>query len=53
MVSLYCFIFFEARLYSDALLQVFFFGVNVYGWRHWLAVGNAGRSMSVISPPAS
>lgn len=36
MVALYFFVFFEARLYSDALLQVFFFAVNLYGWRNWL-----------------
>jgi nicotinamide mononucleotide transporter len=35
MVSLYAAIFFEARLYSDAGLQVFFFVVNLYGWRAW------------------
>ena len=36
MVSLYFFVFFEARLYSDALLQIFFLVVQVYGWRNWL-----------------
>lgn len=36
MVSLYFFIFFDARLYSDALLQIFFLVVNLYGWRNWL-----------------
>ncbi|MFT3976588.1 MAG: nicotinamide riboside transporter PnuC [Sphingomonas bacterium] len=27
---------FEARLYSDALLQGFFVAANVYGWLNWL-----------------
>lgn len=36
MVTLYGFIFYEARLYSDMLLQVFFFGIQVYGWWYWL-----------------
>ena len=36
MVSLYFFVFYEARLYSDALLQVFFLVVQLYGWRNWL-----------------
>lgn len=40
MVSLYAVVFYQARLYSDALLQVFFFAANVYGWQQWLA----GRS---------
>ncbi len=36
MVSLYFVVFTEARLYSDALLQIFFFVVNLYGWRNWV-----------------
>lgn len=35
MVALYGAIFFDVRLYSDALLQVFFFVVQVYGWWNW------------------
>ncbi|WP_428407404.1 nicotinamide riboside transporter PnuC [Hyphococcus sp.] len=37
MVSLYAWIFYGAKLYSDALLQIFFFVVQVYGWAHWLS----------------
>lgn len=36
MVALYAPIFFAARLYSDALLQIFFFAVQLYGWWSWL-----------------
>ena len=35
MVSLYFAIFREARLYSDAGLQVFFMLVQFYGWVAW------------------
>lgn len=35
MVTLYGVVFFEARLFSDALLQVFFLVVQVYGWWVW------------------
>ena len=35
MVSLYAAIFFETRLYSEAMLQVFFFCVQVFGWWKW------------------
>lgn len=35
MVALYGRIFLDARLYSDAILQVFFFVVQVYGWWNW------------------
>lgn len=32
---LYLVVFFRARLYSDALLQVFFIAFTLYGWWHW------------------
>jgi nicotinamide mononucleotide transporter len=35
MVALYCFIFAQAKLYSDAGLQVFFLIVQAYGWFSW------------------
>ena len=35
MVTLYGVVFFQARLFSDALLQVFFFVVQIYGWWVW------------------
>ena len=34
-VTLLGIVVFEARLYSDTLLQGFFVGANVYGWWHW------------------
>ena len=36
MVILYCWIFYEARLYSDALLQIFFLVIQVFGIFWWL-----------------
>ena len=36
-VALYALVFVDARLYSDALLQVAFAGFIVYGWRRWKA----------------
>ena len=35
MVALYGVVFFQAKLYSDAGLQVFFFIVQIYGWWIW------------------
>ncbi len=35
MVSLYAFIFYEAKLYSDMGLQGFFFVIQIYGWWYW------------------
>ena len=43
MVTLYGYVFFEARLFSDAALQIFFFVVQFYGWWVWYhARDNAG-----------
>lgn len=36
MVSLYGFVFFQARLYSDTILQIYFFVVQIFGWWYWL-----------------
>ena len=38
MVALYAVIFVHTKLYSDALLQVFFFVVQIYGWWNWARV---------------
>lgn len=35
-VAVSMWVFYTAKLYSDALLQIFFFAVQVYGWWHWL-----------------
>jgi nicotinamide mononucleotide transporter len=35
MVALYVWIFFDARLYSDMLLQCAFVGLQIQGWYHW------------------
>ena len=47
MVSLYAAVFWQARLYSDTLLQGFFFVVNVYGWIGWHA-NRAGAGEIVV-----
>jgi nicotinamide mononucleotide transporter len=35
-VAIYAWVFYDARLYSDALLQICFFALQAYGWWHWL-----------------
>ncbi|MBN8811179.1 MULTISPECIES: nicotinamide riboside transporter PnuC [Sphingomonas] len=47
MVSLYAWVFYHEKLYSDALLQLFFFVVNLYGWRNW-ARSRAGSGEVVV-----
>jgi nicotinamide mononucleotide transporter len=46
MVLLYARIFFETKLYSDALLQLFFLIVQLYGWWNW--VRSRSRSGEVL-----
>ncbi len=43
MVCLYALIFHEAKLYSDMVLQGFFFVVQIYGWIAWRAASAAAQ----------
>lgn len=52
MVTLTGFVVFEARLYSDALLQIFFVVVNFYGWAMWRrSVAASGEVVVEVMPP--
>lgn len=35
-VALYIIIFYEAKLYSDMILQIIYVVLQIYGWYHWL-----------------
>ncbi|MCD8742430.1 nicotinamide riboside transporter PnuC [Mucilaginibacter roseus] len=35
-VSIYLYIFYEANLFADMGLQVYFLAMNIYGWYYWL-----------------
>lgn len=47
MVALYLVIFWEARLYGEAVLQVFFFVVQGWGWYLWGQAGGLDRMVTV------
>ena len=51
MVLLYSWIFFEIKLYSGMLLQVFFALLQVYGWWQWTRAGthHEGRVVSRLT----
>src|ERR1051326_9380002 len=34
-VAIYGYVFYDARLYSDAILQIYFFLIQFYGWWNW------------------
>jgi nicotinamide mononucleotide transporter len=38
-VSVYAWVFHDAKLYSDAILQGFFCVIQAYGWWHWIRGG--------------
>ena len=53
-VAIYAFVFAQARLYSDALLQAFFVVVNLYGWIMWVRVkAAAGEVVVVVLAPVA
>jgi nicotinamide mononucleotide transporter len=47
MVILYAKIFFDYRLYSDALLQIYFLVIQIYGWWYWLR-GRDDRGLVIV-----
>lgn len=47
-VALYFVIFHEQKLYADMGLQVFYAGISLYGWHHWL-YGGANRTVLPVS----
>ena len=47
MVTLYVFIFYDAKLYSDMGLQVYYIFMQVYGWVHWVRGGAANGQLPV------
>jgi nicotinamide mononucleotide transporter len=52
-VIVYAWIFVDAKLYSDALLQVAFGGLIVYGWVRWLQHLDADGRVQVAPLPRS
>ncbi len=48
MVVLYAVIFYDYKLYSDSLLQVYFFFIQIYGWWYWLK-GRADDGLIVVT----
>lgn len=38
-VTLYIYIFYDVKLYSDLILQVIYVVLQLYGWHHWLHGG--------------
>jgi len=47
-VTLFAIIFFQIQLYASLLLQLFFFGANLYGWYAWSRQGNDNQAVLQI-----
>ncbi|MFH7028137.1 MAG: nicotinamide riboside transporter PnuC [Heteroscytonema crispum UTEX LB 1556] len=46
-VFMYIFIFYEARLYSDMILQIIYVFLQIYGWYYWLHGGKEREELHV------
>src|SRR5690349_12237898 len=49
---LFAIVFFDNQLYADALLQVFFVGTSIHGWRLW-AGGTSHTALLVTRAPST
>jgi nicotinamide mononucleotide transporter len=46
--AIYLIVFYRARLFSDALLQIFFVAFTLYGWWHWWRGVRAEGAVRVV-----
>ena len=51
MVALYAKIFYDYQLYSEALLQIYFFLIQIYGLWYWLRGKTADGAIIVVTLP--
>ena len=47
MVALYFFVFWEKALFAEAVLQIFFFFAQIWGWRLWLRLDGEDTQVPV------
>lgn len=50
-VSLYIYIFFQAKLYVESLLQVYYWIMAIYGWHQWRGNGNKNHNIAISTKP--
>lgn len=50
----YLIVFFKSRLYADMSLQVYYIGVSIYGWFHWIGkIKPTGSQISITTSSLS
>nr|WP_275672402.1 nicotinamide riboside transporter PnuC [Thermomonas alba] len=52
-VAVYLWVYLEARLYSEVLLQLFWVAMLIAGWRRWLRHLDAGGQVRIAALPAT
>ena len=45
--TIYLLLFYQARLYMEAILQLFYIGMAIYGWRQWRRSGNDNDELPI------
>jgi nicotinamide mononucleotide transporter len=50
-VALFIVVFYEAKLYADAALQVIYVALCVYGWKTWLGGGGGAGQLAASRAP--
>ena len=50
--AIYVYLFFDARLYMESALNVFYFAMAIYGWQVWLRGETAGQHRRLPAGPA-
>ncbi len=49
--AIFAFLFFGVRLYMEAVLNVFYFAMAIYGWHTWYFGGDADHDLPVVVWP--
>ena len=49
-VTLFTWVFYRARLYSDVVLHVIYVALGIYGWYHWVRGGRDARATNDALP---
>lgn len=47
-VSIFLGLFWQAELYMQSLLQLYYLGMSVYGWRHWRHGKSGGDTADIV-----
>lgn len=48
-VAAYAILFYQSKLYGNAILQVYFFGTAIYGWYYWVKRGQDADKKPIVS----